>query len=246
MRKLIQITLKLLLRNKGFWLILVTVPAISMFMMSLKQDEDLAMFRSTMTPEVQELDSADQKVAYYGREGEFVVKVLDASESELSQFFLDRLSRSGMVQVCRAKASEMTKEEADASLRKSGFEDRMGAGIYLAQDFDEAILSGQAAKALTLYVLSDDERLELFQREVRDILTEVCDVAAGVQDTAGGDLTELSRLTTEKLVKLHENDPAVTIRSLAKQGEVQLTKEQPSKRNAIRSTPESCSPAWIM
>ncbi len=226
MRKLIQMTLKLLLRNKGFWLILVTVPAISMFMMSLKQDEDLAMFRSTTTPEVQELDSADQKVAYYGREGEFVVKVLDASESELSQFFLDRLSRSGMVQVCRAKASEMTKEEADASLRKSGFEDRMGAGIYLAQDFDEAILSGQAAKALTLYVLSDDERLELFQREVREILTEVCDVAAGVQDTAGGDLTELSRLTTEKLVKLHENDPAVTIRSLAKQGEVQLTKEQ--------------------
>ena len=226
MRNLIQMTLKLLFRNKGFWLILLTVPAVSMFMMHLKTDEDLAMFRSTTTPEVQELDNVEQKVAYYGKEGEFVVKVLDASQSELSDFFLERLARSGMIQVCRAKATEMTKEEADASLKISGFEDRMGAGVYLPQSFDEALLSGDTEGALTLYVLSDDERLDLFIREVREILTEIRDVAKNEQARSEGSTALQAERTAESLKKLHESDPSVEIRSLAKQGEVELTKEQ--------------------
>ena len=222
MGNLIKTSLKLLFRNKGFWFFLITMPVLSVFILSTNSNADLAYFREDHVQEVKEIDGAEQKVAYYGKNGEFVIKAYDASGSELSEAFLNNLARSGAFLVCRAKTPGMTKSDVDLRMEKDGFEDRMGAALYLSEGFDEAVAEGDAARAMTIYVLSDDERFELLERECRGFLQEALDVAR----YSGKQGSELAL----EMQKLHEEDPAKEIRSIAKKGAADLTRKQVNQK----------------
>ena len=43
----------------------------------------------------------------YGGKGEYVIKVYDASHSEISEYLLNKLAKSGMFLVCRADLSKI-------------------------------------------------------------------------------------------------------------------------------------------
>ena len=222
MGNLIKTSLKLLLRNKGFWFFLITMPVLSTFILCINGNADLAYFREDRTQEVKEIESADQKVAYYGKNGEFLIKAYDASGSGLSEAFLNNLAKSGAFLVCRARTPGMTKADADQRMEKDGFEDRMGAAVYLSEEFDEAASEGDAARAMTIYVLSDDDRFELLERECKGFLREAMDVAR----YSGKQGSELAK----EMEKLHEGDPAKEIRSIAKKGAADLTRKQVNQK----------------
>lgn len=182
MRPIIKTTCKLLFRNPGFWFFLLITPAISSFILLLQQ-KNLGAYEITNAYEVVELDSASEKVAYFGGKGKFVVKVYDASETELSEYLIDKLTASGAFLVCRAKVPGMTKTEADARAKIDGTDDRMGAALFLGRSFDGEALAGTPGDGMAVYILSEDERIALLDNELHMIIGQI-KTASGIVGSA--------------------------------------------------------------
>lgn len=189
MKTLVKMSMKLLVRTKIIWLFLVLMPVLST--MILKTNVDYTSFQDDIESLV-DIEDADTKVAYYSTNGEYVVKVYDASGSELSDYLLGRLSSSGMFMLCRV---DLSGQDIDAKfinehIDLDGHEDRMGAALYIPEDFDEKILDGNVAEALTMYVLSDDTRNDALESELA---------------------LQLSRLETTSIYAANEGDIVETL-----------------------------------
>ena len=168
MRIILKTTLKLLFRNAGFWFFLLVTPALSVFMLNIKVADNTYYSTAYSGNEVVDIEGADTKVAYYNNgNGMLIVKVYDASGSELSEYFLNRLAENGMFKVCRAKVPEMDYDGVQERLKEDGYNDRMGAVIYLKPIFDDEIKSGNGRDAFTIYQLSEDERFTVLESEAR-------------------------------------------------------------------------------
>ncbi|MCR5269379.1 MAG: ABC transporter permease [Lachnospiraceae bacterium] len=186
MKTMIKSGMKLLFRTKVLWLFLIVMPVISTYILDLKIDFQAY---ADSKREVIELAGADEKVAYYGGKGEYVVKVYDASQSKGSDRLLENLVGSGLFTVCRAKIdSEDTQAFLGQRIETDGFEDRMGAALFLASDFDEKIENGNYEDALTVYTLSDDKRIDALESELQYQLAALSDHE--VMDAASEHLPE--------------------------------------------------------
>ena len=214
---IIKSTMTLLFRNKGFWFFILIAPILSTFVLNVKVT-NRSTYNLADDTKIIELDQASEKVAYFGSKGKYVVKVYDASESELSEYMLNKISKSGMILVCRVKAPGMTKDEADARVKTDGVEDRMGSALYLSKDFDEELLSGSMKDSLIIYNLSDDEREELFSNEIRLAVSQIRMAAASSAGDTTGILSALS--------KMDESIPSKTVKTFSKKDSVDLTNEQ--------------------
>jgi len=162
---LIKSSIKLLIRTKIIWLFIIITPILSTII--LKSNNNYTSYQDELSSIV-ELENADEKVAYYGSKGDCVIKIYDASGSELSDYLIDRLADSGMFILCRADISgeENIDEFIQNHIEFDGNEDRMGAALYITSDFGKKILDGKTAEALTMYVLSDDARIDAFESEL--------------------------------------------------------------------------------
>lgn len=180
---LVKTSMKLLLRTKAFWFFLILMPMLSTLILKVKFDSSAA-YLDNMEEKITELESDDSKVAYYGGKGEYVVKVYDASHSEISEYVLNKLAKSGLILVCRADISdkELTDDYVDKRIKKDGYEDKMGVALFLQPDFEEKASAGKAEKAVNIYVLSDDERTEALENELKFQLARV-NSACGKMDT---------------------------------------------------------------
>ena len=189
MKTLVKMSMKLLVRTKIIWLFLVLMPVLSTRI--LKTNVAYTSFQDDIESLV-DIDDADTKVAYYSSNGEYVVKVYDASGSELSDYLVDRLANSGMFVLCRVDLSgkDIDDKFINEHLDLDGHEDRMGASLYIPEDFDEKILDGNVAEALTMYVLSDDARNDALESELA---------------------LQLSRLETTSIYAANEGDIVETL-----------------------------------
>ena len=165
MKTLVKSSMKLLIRTKIIWLFLVLMPILSTVI--LKSNTAYTAYMDDVERLV-ELNDADEKVAYYAEKGEYVVKVYDASDSEMSNYLLDRLANSGMFILCRADISkqEVTDEFLKNRIDLDGHEDRMGSALYIPADFDKKVMNGEYTSALIMYVLSDDARTDALENEL--------------------------------------------------------------------------------
>ena len=222
MKTLIKSSLKLLLRNKSFWFFLVIIPLLCTFVLSRDQMNSITLSKQAQN-QIAELDDADEKVAYYSSQGAFVVKVYDAAGSDLSEYMLTKLSRTGAFSIVRAKVPGMDQAEVDKKIEHDGEFDRMGAALYLAPDFDELLADGKEDEALTMYVLSDDARIEMFDYSVRKEL-------ALIQKTvAEWNLSEAVNILSQKLAFAPEKE----VVSLTAGSSRTLTQEQENRKTAI-------------
>lgn len=201
MFEIIKMTLKLLVRNRGFWFFLVASPILSTIILGVEQT-NLGAYEVLGDTEIVELDDIDKKVAYYGGKGKFVIKVYDASDSELSDYVMDKLLSSGAFTVCRVKTPGMTKEEVKEHNHFDGYEDRMGAAVYFGKDFDKEAVTGDINDNLTVYVLSDDERYKLLENEFKLCLGQI---RTAVQMAGEEDITKtleaMNKMIPQKEVK---------------------------------------------
>ena len=187
---LVKTSMKLLFRTKAFWFFLILMPMLSTLILKVKFDSSAA-YLDNMEEKITELESDDSKVAYYGGKGEYVVKVYDASHSEMSEYVLNKLAKSGLILVCRADISdkELADDYIDKRIKKDGYEDKMGVALFVQPDFEEKASAGKAEETVTIYVLSDDERTEALENELKFQLARV-NSASGKMDTleVGDDL----------------------------------------------------------
>ena len=190
-------------RNPGFWFFLLITPVLSTVVLRLQQT-NLGAYEVTSMYEKVELDSESDKVAYYGGKGKYVVKVYDAAGTELSEYLLDKLTGSGAFLVCRVKVPQMTKADADDRMKVDGYDDRMGAALYLGKSFDEEAVAGSMSDGMVVYTLSEDERKALLDNELHMIIGQIKTAAAAVGSAnAASYLTEVNRMLPEmKVVSL--------------------------------------------
>ena len=172
MISIIKSTLKLLFRNVIFWVFLIAMPVLSTIILHLKID-NIGSYDVADSEEIIDIGSADERAGYFGGRGKYVVKVYDASCSDLSEELLNGLTESGMITVVRAKTPDLTKEEAYDHACFDGFNDLVGADLYLDMNFDDYVINGETDKALTVYILSDDERSAILENEIRMFMGQV-------------------------------------------------------------------------
>lgn len=172
MISIIKSTLKLLFRNIVFWIFLVAMPVLSTLMLNL-QAENFGSRDVSEREEIIDLDDADERAGYFGGGGKYVIKVYDTSCSELSDYMLNTLAGSGIITVVRVKTPDMTESDAVEHVNFDGYNDFTGADLYLNKDFDEYVLNGDTDKALTVYILSDDERAEILENEIKMFMGQV-------------------------------------------------------------------------
>ncbi len=215
---LVKTSMKLLLRTWGFWFFLLITPLLSTVILKTNFDSSAA-YESSGYDEyagsrIRELDTIDQKVAYFGGRGECVIKVYDACHSDLSEYFLKKLADKGLYRICRVNLTDsksspdpVTKEVRDQQIKTDGFGDRMGAAVWLAPDFDRLVKEGKTQDALTVYVLSEDSRVNVLEQEIKDQLSGMKEMN---YDTAA--LKEAdSHLPSKKVVMVSLGDNGVVL-----------------------------------
>ncbi len=224
MIELVKTSLKLLLRNKGFLFFLLATPALSAFILSVKMDH--AIYADDSEKEViLELKDCTDKAVYTGDTSACIIKVYDASNSELSEYVLNQMAAAGMFSVCRADASNLTEDEVEEIAKKDAFDDRSGMLLYLKADFDEAVLDGAWEQSVQLYVVSEDERQELFVTELTDLFARI----KQVQSFTGNDITAILKMLTD----IQDELPEKRIVNLAGREELALTEQQINQRTQI-------------
>lgn len=224
MTALVKMSLKLLLRNKGFLFFLIVTPALSAFILSVKMEH--AVYSDASDKEmILELKDCTQKAVYLGDTSACIIKVYDDSNSELSEYILNQMAGLGMFSICRGDASGLTEETVDEIAKKDAFDDRAGMLLYLKEDFDEAALNGDWEQGIKLYAVSEDERQELFITELSALLARI----KQVQSFAGDDITVI----LETLTGIQDKLPEKKVVNLAGKEEIVLTEQQVNQRTQI-------------
>ena len=159
---LLKMNIRLLLRNKAFLFFLCLTPILAVIILNLKTGSTLYEEKEERT-KVIELGSCNEKAVYEGDTFAFIIKIYDASHTELSEYVLESLASSGMFSLCRCDVSDMTEEEVHEQIKKDAFDDRAGVLIYLKKNFDTCVLDGQYAGGIDIFDVSDDDRIDLFE-----------------------------------------------------------------------------------
>ena len=209
---LVKTTLKLLFRNVAFWCFLLITPLISLLILNINADSYSAAGVGEKY-DIVELQNGD-KVSYYGT-AFYVVKVYDASGSRLSGDLLNDLAPIGMYKFCRVDFKGKTYEDYKVEVKNDAYNDRMGAAMYIPENFDELLYKGDK-DALKISVISDDERTELFINDLKLTMGQM--IAAGDAET---------------FEKLREGAPDKEMISVPEKGEVVLTTEQSNEKMEI-------------
>lgn len=217
MISLMKMSLRLLLRNKGFLFFLLAMPALSAFILGMRIDY-AAYQDNTDKPGIIELDNCRDRAVYAGDTSAFIVKVYDASHCELSEYVLEKMTETGMFSVCRCNVSGMAEEEVLAQAKKDAFDDRAGALLYFKEEFEQAVLDGEWDAGMQIYAVSEDERQELFEAELTNIFGRMKQVQALV----GGDSSAMA----EMLGSIAEQMPKKELVRLAGTDDVALTDKQ--------------------
>ncbi len=170
MLALVKTSMKLLLRMKAFWFFLCLTPLLSTIILKIKFDSSAA-YMEKEAGKIIELKNEDDKVAYNGGNGEYLIKVYDAAGTEMSEGLLKNLANSGLYLVVRADMTDsegevFTDEFLDKHMSRDGYEDRMGVSIYLYPGFEEGKSAGELAKSIKVYELSDDERTSVLKSDI--------------------------------------------------------------------------------
>ena len=221
---LVKMSLKLLLRNKGFLFFLIVTPILSTVILSIKMDHTVYSDNSDKEL-VMELSDYAEKAVYVGDTSACIIKVYDASNSELSEYVLNQMAGTGLFSVCRADVSGLKEEEIDAAAKRDAFDDRAGMLLYLKDDFDGAVLRGNWEQGIKLYAVSEDERQEIFVTELTELLGRI----KQVQTIVGDDVTVMLEMLTE----IEDELPKKEVVNFAGKEAIELTEKQINQRTQI-------------
>lgn len=214
---LVKMSLKLLLRNKGFLFFLIVTPIVSAIILNLKTEHTIYTDDSDKKA-VLELKDYTHKAVYSGDTSAFIIKVYDASDTELSNYILNQMADISMFSICRANVSDLTEEAVEKIAKKDAFDDRAGILLYLKADFDEAVLAGTWEQSMKFYIVSEDERQKLFLTEFTDCIARI----KQMQRVTGDDKPAMLKMLT----KIQDQLPEKKVVNLLGSEEIALTEQQ--------------------
>ena len=107
---LLKMNVKLLLRNKGFLFFLCITPVVSAFILNLKMETTIYENKE-LKANIVELDQISNRAVYSADTSAYIIKVYDASMTELSDYMLEKFADTGAFSVCRCDARGMSEDE---------------------------------------------------------------------------------------------------------------------------------------
>ncbi len=224
MISLIKMSVRVLLRNKGFLFFLLITPVLSAYILNMKT-EHTVYDNGADAPEIHELKDCTERAVYMGDTSACIIKVYDAAGSQLSEYMLEKMAATGMFSICRCDVHDMTESQVFAQAKNDAFDDRAGMLLYIKSDFQQAVFDGAWEKGLQLYVVSEDERQKLFMEEVENVLKQIKQAQMMVGDDCGAVL-ELLRSVAAEI-------PEKKVVTLTGKEDVELTVEQVNQRAQI-------------
>ena len=221
-------------RNKGFWFFMLLAPTLSILMLSIKVADNTLYTADTYKTEVITLENATDKVAYYNTGiGMIVIKVYDASESDLAKYFLDSLSKNGMFKLLRVDAKGMDDAAFMERLKADGYDDRMNAAVFIKENFNDEMMNGHSEKAFEIDLLSDDGRNALFETEAKNISKKIISAYDTVKMTSDGSPAADTDAVLTVLSRMDENLPTKEVVSVSDTTKRKLTQEQSRQKTLI-------------
>lgn len=221
---LLKMNIRLLWRNKAFLFFLCITPIVTAIILNLKMDSDI-YDNKELTTNIIELEKCSDRAVYASDTSTFIIKVYDASNTELSEYLLEKLAETGMFSVCRCDVGDMTEKQVVAQAKKDAFDDRAGTLIYIKKEFEESVLKGDYADAIQIYEVSEDERWELFEMELKDTLSQIHHLT----ENASGNSSQVIAV----LNSIEEEIPEKEVINLSGKEEISLTDEQINHKSRI-------------
>lgn len=222
--ELLKINIKLLLRNKGFLFFLCVTPIVSAMVLNLKT-ENAVYGNKEEKNIVIELSEPGKRALYVGDNTKFIVKVYDGSKTELSEYLLERLAATGMFSVCRCDVQDMTDKQVKEQAQKDAFDDRAGVLFHIKEDFENKVMQKDYIEAFQVFLVSDDERIKLFEKELKNALLQINYVAENVDNNP--------EKVTALLKSIEEKMPEKKVVQLKGKEELVLTDEQINQKSLI-------------
>lgn len=175
---MVKTTWKLILRTKSFLVFGLLIPLMSTLFINLWGDSPV----TGGIEEVYELSSVNEQIVYAVDYNRYPVKIYDTLMDDYSYEICNSLNSTGIFQVFRANASSMSDEEIKDSCLSSAKTDRIGAVLIIRTDADDT----------ELFKIGEDERFELLDATLRDILTNgVTETGLSEIGFVSGDGTEV-------------------------------------------------------
>ena len=214
---MMKATLKILLRKKGFLFFLVIVPLLSLALLNLNMNTTAHSQEYEET--IEEMDGAKEQIVYSRDYSRMPVVAFDASGSKLSDDLLNRLVKTGIFQIYRIDAADMSKADLKENMDWHISKNNVSAFLYLSADFDEAVLTGKAEDGIRIYQTDVDKREELLCTSVENRLQTM--VSCGKIEN--GDKEGLLELLQQK----EENVPVKTVKTVGSvEADALSTKQQ--------------------
>ena len=214
---MMKATLKILLRKKGFLFFLVIVPLLSLALLNLNMNTTAHSQEYEET--IEEMDGAKEQIVYSRDYSRMPVVAFDASGSKLSDDLLNRLVKTGIFQIYRIDAADMSKADLKENMDWHISKNNVSAFLYLSADFDEAVLTGEAEDGIRIYQTDVDKREELLCTSVENRLQTM--VSCGKIEN--GDKEGLLELLQQK----EENVPVKTVKTVGSvEADALSTKQQ--------------------
>ena len=214
---MMKATLKILLRKKGFLFFLVIVPLLSLALLNLNMNTTAHSQEYEET--IEEMNGAKEQIVYSRDYSRMPVVAFDASGSELSDDLLNRLVKTGIFQIYRIDAADMSKADLKENMDWHISKNNVSAFLYLSADFDEAVLTGEAEDGIRIYQTDVDKREELLCTSVENRLQTM--VSCGKIEN--GDKEGLLELLQQK----EENVPVKTVKTVGSvEADALSTKQQ--------------------
>ena len=214
---MMKATLKIFLRKKGFLFFLVIVPLLSLALLNLNMNTTAHSQEYEET--IEEMNGAKEQIVYSRDYSRMPVVAFDASGSELSDDLLNRLVKTGIFQIYRIDAADMSKADLKENMDWHISKNNVSAFLYLSADFDEAVLTGKAEDGIRIYQTDVDKREELLCTSVENRLQTM--VSCGKIEN--GDKEGLLELLQQK----EENVPVKTVKTVGSvEADALSTKQQ--------------------
>ncbi len=164
-----KMNFKLLLRNKGYVILLLLLPVISALMLKVEGLYDTGVKASEQS--IMELNREDEKHNDV-KNNKLVIKVYDCSKSELSDYIIKQLAKTESYQIFRFKSKPINIAEARKKALASSNGNVMDAVIYIPADFETVILNSEESNII-IFEATHDGRIELIRHNMNTFLQSI-------------------------------------------------------------------------
>jgi len=218
---MMKMNLKLLLRNKGYLAFLIILPIVSVLMLNIKTGSGVDGGNDTY--EIHELSKQNESI-FNVTNTKLNVKVYDCNDSELSNYIIEELAKAGSYRIYRYKGEAMNIQEARQESLNTTNHNVLGAVIYIPNDFETQILSGNKSNMI-VFEATTDARITLLKSNLDSFVQSVSRYA----EITGYNKASLKTLLNTSV----ENEMSKEIVGIEVGNTLQLTTQQQDQKSSI-------------